>query len=82
MLARLRCRLRNRHQPSRHYLGGFKCAECGAVGVDLEDMGFEGGGYVPPLRRLFSREHGEVTRDASWDTGRMSRFTGEGLSGR
>jgi hypothetical protein len=33
-------------------------------------MGFEGDGYVSPLRRLYSRENGAVTRTSSWDTGR------------
>lgn len=46
MLARLRCFLRDRHNPARHPLGGFKCADCGAAGADLEEMGFEDAGYV------------------------------------
>jgi hypothetical protein len=47
MLAWLRCWfVKQRHNPVRHPLGGFRCADCGATGVDLEDMGFEGGGYV------------------------------------
>jgi hypothetical protein len=75
MFAWLRCFLRRYHDPSRHPLGGFKCAACGTVGIDLEEMGFEGGGYVPPLRRIFSREHGEYTRVASWDTGRRPLLT-------
>ena len=46
MLARLRCFLRDHHNPARHPLGGFKCADCGAAGADLEEMGFEDAGYV------------------------------------
>jgi len=46
MLARLRCFFRSQHNPIRHPLGGFKCADCGAAGADLEEMGFEGAGYV------------------------------------
>ena len=46
MLARLRCFLRDLHNPARHPLGGFKCADCGAFGADLEEMGFEDAGYV------------------------------------
>lgn len=46
MLARLRCYLRDHHNPARHPLGGFKCSDCGAAGADLEEMGFEDAGYV------------------------------------
>jgi hypothetical protein len=31
-------------------------------------MGFDGQGYVAPLRRVFTREHGQLTR-TSWDSG-------------
>jgi hypothetical protein len=50
MLARLRCYLRDHHNPSRHPLGGFKCSDCGTTGVDLEEMGFEDAGYVATRR--------------------------------
>ena len=50
MLARIRCFWRNQHHPVRHPLGGFRCSECGMFGVDLEEMGFEGSGYVQPAR--------------------------------
>jgi hypothetical protein len=50
MLARLRCFLRDHHNPTRHPLGGFKCSDCGATGADLEEMGFEDAGYVPARR--------------------------------
>ena len=56
MIARLRCMLRSHHNPTRHPLGGFRCAECGQVGADLEEMGFADGGYVLPVRRVFSRD--------------------------
>jgi hypothetical protein len=46
MLARIRCYLRDHHNPARHPLGGFKCSDCGAAGADLEEMGFEDAGYV------------------------------------
>jgi hypothetical protein len=61
MLARLRCILRRHHQPRRHPLGGFRCAECGAAGADLADMGFTGSAWVAPRRRTFDRTHGEIT---------------------
>jgi hypothetical protein len=54
MFARLRCFLRDHHNPARHPLGGFKCSDCGAAGADLEDMGFEDAGYV-----LARRSRGE-----------------------
>jgi hypothetical protein len=50
MLARLRCYLRDHHNPSRHPLGGFKCSDCGTTGVDLEEMGFEDAGDVATRR--------------------------------
>jgi len=69
MLARLRCLVRGHHHAERYVLGGFRCRECGAVGGDLDEMGFTNGGYVAPLRRVYSRQHGTVTRTDSWDTG-------------
>jgi hypothetical protein len=64
MFARLRCLLRRHHQPRRHPLGGFRCAECGAAGADLDDMGFVGSGWVAPMRRTFNRPYQEVTVSA------------------
>lgn len=72
MLAWLRCIVRQRHRPRRHPLGGFVCVECGAVGADLEEMGFPGSGWVQPLRRTYRREHGEITRASSWESGHHS----------
>lgn len=63
MLNRLRCYWRRQHVPQRHYLGGFRCGLCGAAGADLSEMGFEG--YVGPMRIVYAREHGTVTR-SSW----------------
>jgi hypothetical protein len=67
MLAWFRCLLRNRHNPVRHPLGGFKCVDCGEAGADLDQMGFAGGGYVLPMRRVFSRDRGEFVRTMNWD---------------
>jgi hypothetical protein len=62
----LRCLWRRRHVPTRQFLGGFRCAVCGLAGADLGEMGF-GAGYVAPLRVMFSREHGQLTRSSGWD---------------
>jgi len=62
MLSRLRCFWRRRHDPMRHFLGGFRCAVCGVAGADLGAMGFDG--YVAPVRVTYSREHGEITRSS------------------
>jgi hypothetical protein len=62
MLSRLRCFWRQRHDPLRQFLGGFRCAVCGVVGADLGAMGFDG--YVAPVRRTYSRERGEITRSS------------------
>ena len=67
MFARLHCALRSSHNPARHPLGGFRCVDCGFVGVDLDEMGFADGGYVLPTRRLFSRQRGELTRTMAWE---------------
>ena len=55
MIARLRCYLRDRHNPVRHPLGGFKCADCGEAGADLAQMGVLDGGYVQRVRPPFAR---------------------------
>jgi len=57
MLARLRCALRQHHQPRRHPLGGFRCVDCGAAGADLEEMGFSGSAWVAPRRPDFDRPY-------------------------
>jgi hypothetical protein len=68
---RVRCILHGHCNPVRHPLGGFKCVDCGAAGADLEAMGFTGGAYVLPIRRLFSRGQGrsESTRTSAWEPG-------------
>lgn len=50
----------------RHPIGGFKCADCGTAGDSLDDMGFQGDGYVPPMRRTFSRERYEGFTRSDW----------------
>jgi hypothetical protein len=62
----LRCFWRRQHEPMRHFLGGFRCAVCGLAGADLEAMGFDGNGYVGPMRLTYSRENGQITRSSSW----------------
>jgi hypothetical protein len=56
VFAWLRCWMRRQHDPSRHPLGYFRCADCGVTGASLDEMGFDGDGYVPPDRRTFTRE--------------------------
>lgn len=74
MTAWLRCWMRKHHNPVRHPLGGFKCTDCGMAGADLDEMGFAGGGYVLPIRRLFSRDKSEFTRTMAWEPGRRGTF--------
>lgn len=63
-LMRLRCALRGKHAPVRHFLGAFRCSLCGAVGTDLEELGcLDGSGYVNPLSRTYDRAHGTITRE-------------------
>jgi hypothetical protein len=50
MFARLRCAIRQYHQPRRHPLGGFRCIDCGTAGADLEEMGFGDSAWVAPRR--------------------------------
>jgi hypothetical protein len=61
MWALIHCWLRSHHNPVRHPLGGFRCADCGTMGVDLRDMGFKELGSVGPNRRFASRDE-----RASW----------------
>lgn len=71
MIAWLRCLFRRWHNPVRHPLGGFKCADCGEVGADLDDMGFVAGGYVPPVRRVYGRTDGSgFSRTSAWESTR------------
>ena len=66
MLAKIRCFFRSRHEPARHPLGGFRCADCGKAGADLHDMGFEA--YVSTMRTVFSRDPLETTRTTLWES--------------
>lgn len=60
----VRCALRRRHNPVRHPLGGFRCQDCGLAGADLEDMGFQGGGWIAPVHLVGDGR--SVTRTADW----------------
>jgi hypothetical protein len=55
MMAWLHCMLRGYHAPERQLVGGFRCADCGRAGADLEEMGFENFGYAPVLQRSLAR---------------------------
>lgn len=67
MFGWFRCLWRRHHTPTRHYLGGFRCAACGLAGADLEDMGFGfGSGYVAPLRLVFSRNRRDGFSREEW----------------
>lgn len=61
MIARARCFLRQRHSPVRHPLGGFRCADCGTAGADLDEMGFPGGGWARVQRKVFDRTRREFS---------------------
>lgn len=62
IIARLRCAFRRTHRnPRRHPLGGFTCEDCGFVGADLEEMGFENSAGVV-LMRPFRRIEGGSAR--------------------
>ena len=63
-----KCFWRGYHDPKRHPLGGFRCRDCRVVGTDMESMGFEAG-HVSLLRRVFSRNHAELTRTHRWEPG-------------
>ena len=65
------CWLRGQHatEPARTVNRGhsaFRCDHCGAVLRDFDEAGF-GSGYVDPLRRLYQRRNGVITRTGSWD---------------
>ena len=59
------CLLRRRHIVRRIPMG-HRCRECRRASGDYEDFGLTGG-YVHPLRKLFTREHGgALTRTSAW----------------
>lgn len=62
MIAKFFCMLRQNHNAVRHPLGGFKCSDCGTLGIDFDEMGMHGAGYVVPMRKLFSRDRSSYTR--------------------
>jgi hypothetical protein len=68
-LRSIRCYFRGHHNPVRHPLGGFKCADCGEAGADLSKMGFTDGGYVSGVRRVFQRTDGGTTRTTAFTPG-------------
>lgn len=63
--SRWRCFWRGNHQPVRHPMGVFVCADCGHAGATLEEMGYADG-WVSLLRRQFDRDTNTVTR-SSWE---------------
>jgi hypothetical protein len=69
-----RCVVHGHHEPRRHPLGGFRCETCGLSGRDLDDFGFVDGGWVSPVRRVFTRHgaggHAESTRTSGYESGR------------
>jgi hypothetical protein len=56
MFSRFQCWLRSHHDPARHPLGGFRCRECGAMGLDLGEMGFQELGSLSRTRKLVMRD--------------------------
>ena len=67
LLAALACFARGRHEPKRQALSGFRCLDCEKPGESLDEMGFTGGGYVPVLRKLYSRDNGgTLVRTDAW----------------
>jgi len=74
ILGRISCFLRQQHaaEPTRTVNRGqsaFTCARCGAALRDLDEAGY-GSGYIDPLRRLYERQYGVITRTSSWETER------------
>jgi len=74
ILGRISCFLRQQHaaEPARTVNRGqsaFTCARCGAALMDLDEAGY-GSGYIDPLRRLYDRQYGAITRTSSWETER------------
>lgn len=61
----IRCWIRDMHWPIRVPLG-WRCLDCGAPLADFDDAGL-GSGFVGPIRRLYSRETGTVTRTVSYE---------------
>ena len=75
ILGRISCSLRQQHSvgPMRMVIRGqsaFPCVRCGVTLLDLDEAGY-GSGYVKPLRRLYERRHGVITRTGSWEVERQ-----------
>lgn len=69
-IAWLRCWRNGCHEPQRHPLGGFVCQVCAVAGASLDEMGFGlGSGWVSPVRKVYDRQDGGVTRTSSWERG-------------
>lgn len=67
-MARLLCAIRGIHADlARHPLGGWRCRLCGAPLADFDEAGYPQGGFVPVLRRVFSRERHELTRTEHYE---------------
>ena len=54
-LVAIYCAWRNRHDPKRTPLGGFRCIDCWRAFKDLEEAGYKDGAGVDPHRRLGPR---------------------------
>ncbi len=65
----LRCYWRGWHEPQRHPLNGFRCADCGFAGASLDEMGL-GSGYVSLVRKTYDRKDGGITRTSQWERGK------------
>ncbi len=57
------------HKPSRMQgswgTSGFKCEVCHKVGESYDSFDF-GSGYIPLLRRKYSRKYGSITREQGY----------------
>lgn len=61
------CFFRRRHEPRRHPLGGFRCADCGHAGDDMAAFGFGvGSGYVTPPAFHEARAAMRDVRPVDW----------------
>ena len=74
MWAWFHCWLRSHHNPARHPLGGFRCQDCGAMGIDLREMGFKELGGLARNRRFFAGDDGRwAARSSAPRSSWMSR---------
>lgn len=62
------CVVRGKHKTKRLPLG-HRCLVCRRAAADYEDFGLTGG-YVDPLRTLYSRKNGgEITQTSAYEPG-------------